>query len=179
MYKAVVLFFMIFLLTNCDNTHSQVNASKIVLYGDTTRFNTIEDVLKLPYFKGKVVYVDIWGTKCGPCIKEFPNLPEIKEKYKDKAVAFLYLKSPYDFDDSKEWEEMVNRLNLEGVNVSMSIKFYSNNFWERYKDKYAGQRSYSIPTYLIINKKGVIVNFDAPRPSEKGKLYKLIDKEIG
>ena len=178
MYKAFVLFFLVFLLAKSNTAHSQVDKSKIILYGDTTQFHTIEDVLKLPYFKDKVVYVDIWGTGCGPCIKEFPNLRGMKERYKNKPVAFLYLKSPYGFDDTKEWKQMVYKYKLQGVNISMSIKFYSNNFWEKYKDKYKEQRSYGIPTYLIISKRGIIVDFDAPRPGNKEKLYKLIDKEI-
>ena len=60
----------------------------------------------------------------------------------------------------------------------MSIKFYSGNFWEKYKNKYTEERSYGIPTYLIINKKGKIVDFDAPRPSKTEKLFPLLDKEI-
>ncbi|HVG40701.1 MAG TPA: TlpA disulfide reductase family protein [Chitinophagaceae bacterium] len=148
------------------------------MYGDTTQFSTIEDVLKLPSLKGKVVYIDIWGTRCTPCIEEFPHLATLKKRYKNKPVAFLYLKSPYGFDDSKEWREMVRKYNLEGINVSMSITFYSNNFWNKYKDKYTEERSFSIPTYLVINKKGEIVNFDAPRPSDTEKLYKLIDREL-
>ena len=139
----------------------------------------MEAVLNIPAFKGKVVYIDLWGTRCGPCLDEFKYLKGLKERYKNKPVSFLYLKSPYDFDDSKEWKEMVNRYNLEGTNVSMSINFYVNGFWERFKKNYAEKnRLYGIPTYLIVNKKGQIINFDAPRPSKPGILYKLIDKEL-
>src|SRR5436190_23203909 len=35
--------------------------------------------------KGKVVVVDVWSTTCIPCIKEFPELVEIHEKYGDKV----------------------------------------------------------------------------------------------
>ncbi len=149
-----------------------------ILYEDTTQFDSIEDVLKLPFFRDRVVYVDIWGTRCIPCIQEFPFYPELKKKYKTEKVLFLYLKSPYGFDDSKEWKELINKHNVEGIHISMSIKFYSHNFWEKYKDKYTEERSYGIPTYLIINKKGEIVNFDAPRPSKKDELIPLLDREL-
>ena len=26
---------------------------------------------------GKIVYIDVWATWCGPCIKEFPSLKEL------------------------------------------------------------------------------------------------------
>jgi thiol-disulfide isomerase/thioredoxin len=172
------LFLLAWLSCSAMISFSQTDSSRIILFGDTTQFNTIEDVLKLPYFEGKAVYVDIWGTHCIPCIKEFPNLAALKEKYRNKPIVFLYLKSPYGFDDSKEWKQMVYQYGLHGINISMSIKFYSDNFWKKYTNKYSEERSYGIPTYLIINKKGEIVNFDAPRPSEKEELYKLLDKEI-
>lgn len=157
---------------------SQTDTSKYILFEDTSRFSTIDDIVKLPEFKNKVVYVDLWGTRCAPCIEQFKYLPELKERYKDQPVVFLYLKSPYGFDDSKEWKDMIVKYNLEGINIAMSLKFYGDNFWVKYGKEYTEERSYGIPTYLIINKKGEIVNYDAPRPGKKNELYELIDKEI-
>lgn len=166
----IIIIIFIGVKANCQN-----NISKKILYGDTSKFNSIESVLNIPELKGKVVYIDLWGTRCGPCIEEFKNIKSLKEHYKNKSVAFLYLKSPYDFDDSKEWQEMVNRFNLDGVNVSMSINLYVNGFWERFKTKYPENRLYGIPTYLIVNKKGQIINFDAPRRFlKKEKMFHLL-----
>ena len=173
----IIIFLLLFGSTIQTNSQTQTPANNII-YDDTTRFNSIEDVLKLPAVKDKVVYVDIWGTRCIPCIEEFPSLSNLKNRYKNKPVVFVYLKSPYGFDDSKEWKEMISKYNVEGIHISMSIKFYSGNFWEKYKNKYTEERSYGIPTYLIINKKGKIVDFDAPRPSKTEKLFPLLDKEI-
>jgi len=36
---------------------------------------------------GKVVVVDVWSTSCLPCMKEFPNLIELKKKYGDQIVC--------------------------------------------------------------------------------------------
>ena len=35
-----------------------------------------------------------------------------------------------------------------------------------------------IPRFVIINKKGEIVNFNAPQPSRKDELLKLLEKEM-
>lgn len=157
----------------------KTDSANIILVKDTGQFSSLEEILRLPYFKNKIVYVDLWGTRCGPCINEFPHMGSLKEKYKEQPLIFLYLKSPYGFDDSKEWKEMVYKYNLTGIHVPMSVQFYSNNFWNKYAGHYPEQRLFGIPTYLIIDKSGRIIDFDAPRPSETKALYKLLDKEVG
>jgi thiol-disulfide isomerase/thioredoxin len=37
--------------------------------------------------KGKVVVLDLWSTNCIPCLKEFPHLVEIHEKYGTDVVC--------------------------------------------------------------------------------------------
>lgn len=55
-------------------------------------------------FRGKVVVVNIWGSWCGPCRDEAPELRKLDEKTKDKDVALLGIavretdrQSPQDF----------------------------------------------------------------------------------
>jgi len=175
--KKIYLLF-IFSLSVFLKSFSQEANPKIIFYEDTTKFSSLEEVLNLPELKNKVVYFDLWGTRCIPCLEEFKHMKSLKEHYKNKAVAFVYLKSPYGFDDSKEWKELVNKNNLEGLHISMYINFYTHNFWIKYQEKYTEERQYAIPTYLIANRKGVIVNFDASRPSKPEKLIKEIDKEL-
>lgn len=174
MTKALILSI---LLLAFEITHAQKDTS-IKLYEDTTQFSSIEQILALPEFQDKVVYIDMWGTRCGPCIQEFAFAPQLKEYFKDKPVVFLYLKSPYTFDDSKEWKEMIHKYDLKGIHVSMSISFYMDGFWDKYKKHYSKKRMYTIPTYLLADKSGKIIDFDALRPSTMSKLYKLIDKKI-
>jgi thiol-disulfide isomerase/thioredoxin len=44
-------------------------------------------VLLANYF-GKPMLINFWGTECGPCIAEMPDLNKLHEKYKDK-INFL------------------------------------------------------------------------------------------
>jgi len=40
-------------------------------------------------FKGKVVFLDIWATYCGPCVAELPNIKRLADSLKNEKVAFL------------------------------------------------------------------------------------------
>ena len=157
---------------------TEIMYSDYIIIEDTNRFQNLEQVLNEPYLKRKVVYIDLWGTRCAPCIEEFKHSQELKEKYRSKDLVFLYLKSPYSFDDSKEWNEMIYKHHLTGMNVSMSIGFYTDQFWNKYSRFYSEERLFGIPTYLIVNKKGEIVDYDAPRPSSGTVLFEKLDKEL-
>jgi len=45
--------------------------------------------------KGKIVVLDAWSTSCQPCMKEFPNLVKLHQKYGGKTVACMSLSCDY------------------------------------------------------------------------------------
>ncbi len=40
-------------------------------------------------FKGKVVMLDFWATKCAPCLALFPEIAALKEHYKNSPVEII------------------------------------------------------------------------------------------
>jgi thiol-disulfide isomerase/thioredoxin len=45
----------------------------------------------LAQHKNKVVYMDFWGSWCGPCLAELDHAPKVKETLKGKDVVFIYM----------------------------------------------------------------------------------------
>ncbi|WAC02825.1 TlpA disulfide reductase family protein [Lacinutrix neustonica] len=115
--------------------------------------------------KGKYVYVDVWATWCGPCIKEIPALKEIEKEFHDKNIAFLSLS----VDDGRGyknrdaaaaragWKTMIKEKDLGGIQV-LSDKGWQSDFVQGFEIK-------GIPRFILIDPAGNIVNADAPRPS--------------
>lgn len=63
--------------------------------------NFKKDKSLLSDFHGKVVVLDFWATWCSPCIKEFPRLQEMQNKFKDDIIVLTINKG--------EEEERLNK----------------------------------------------------------------------
>jgi len=168
------------------NLYGQKSIEDYNVFGDSSnRYKSIDDILKIDALHNKVLYVDIWGTRCGPCLMEFTYLPSLKERFKNDSVVFLYLCSPYTMKWNAEnailWKQLIVKHDLKGINILMSAECYMGGFYEKYKDKYSPRSLYSIPRYLLVDRTGEIVNFNAPGPSSKETLYNeiqsLLDKK--
>lgn len=96
---------------------------------------------KLSDLKGKVVVLNFWFTKCGPCIAEMPQLNTLASNFRDKDVVFLAL--------TFNKKEIVNQF-LESNPFQYTILADANDVIKMY-----GVNSY--PTSIVINKKGEIV----------------------
>jgi thiol-disulfide isomerase/thioredoxin len=115
-------------------------------------------------FKGKVIYIDLWASWCTPCRAEMPNFKKLKAKFKDNNdVAFMGIAV---FDGEKEWRQALSEEKPEW------LQLYDTNS--------AVAKSYvaaAIPKYILIDKNGKVVNFNAPGPGEK-PIENLIKDEL-
>jgi thiol-disulfide isomerase/thioredoxin len=131
--------------------------------------------VKLSDYKGKVVYLNFWGTWCSPCIENIPDALKLQEKYKDKPVAFLYVSMEYDEDDIANWRNFIQGKDKDfqkylskpfpGVHVVAPKQFHNEQI-KPYKLNFA-------PTYVLIDQEGNIVS---PRAESPDKISKEIDK---
>lgn len=146
-------------------------SQKITYINNFKDYRNINDLIKDSVFKNNVLYIDIWSTHCGPCLIEFQNSHDLKDRYKGTSVKFIYL---VDIGDSPEyysrWDSIINKYKLNGYHMRMSDKFY-NSINSINGIKFTGK-----PHYILVDRYGNIVFPNAERPSSKEKLYKQIDR---
>ncbi len=54
---------------------SQTNNNGYILINDSLKeYSCIEDMLEMEEFRNQVVFIDIWGVGCGPCMKQMEYL---------------------------------------------------------------------------------------------------------
>lgn len=115
-------------------------------------------------FRGKVVLVDVWATWCKPCLAEQPALEALEKSFEGKDVVFL--SASIDTEKDK-WKNMVETKKLSGLHL------YTNNEGSLIKDYEVTE----IPRFILFDKDGKMVSFDAIRPSDP-KLKELIQSKI-
>ncbi len=61
---------------------------------------------KLSDFRGKIVLLDFWGTWCGPCVGEIPNLVKAYKKYNERGFEIISISSD-GFNDRLSKEDFI------------------------------------------------------------------------
>lgn len=126
------------------------------IFRDTTG-HTGND-MKLSSLKGKYVLIDVWASWCYPCRVQYPDLLALEEKMKGKAITFVKISI-----DTQEWRW--KGLHKEGIQWMVR-----DNAFER------AMGINTIPRYILLDKKGFIVDLNLPAPTKpelEEKLNKL------
>jgi thiol-disulfide isomerase/thioredoxin len=114
--------------------------------------------IALSDLKGKVVYIDIWATWCGPCRKEYPFLKELEAEYHDnKDIVFMGVSVDVTKDKQK-WLDFLEKEQMLGIQI-----FAGDAANEALMKPY---KITGIPRFILVGKDGKLVSADAPRPSD-------------
>lgn len=143
-------------------------SSETTTVGDTMPdFKTVDlegnEVTK-EFFKNKqLTVVNFWGTFCGPCISEMPELEELYQKYSDKVQFLGIVGDIQGTDDTKHIELAKTIIEKAGVTFPSLIP----------NDTFKGQLQGIIgfPTTIFVDMEGniigePIVGSDVPRTEE-------------
>jgi thiol-disulfide isomerase/thioredoxin len=119
-------------------------------------------------FKGKVIFIDVWATWCGPCRGQFPYLKQIEEEYHDNEnIVFIGI-STDKLKDKQKWLKTIQKENLGGVQLL-------DDFGKAFGRKY---QIMSIPRFLLIDKQGKWIEIRCPLPEAKDELKRYLDKAL-
>lgn len=107
--------------------------------------------------RGKVLYVDVWATWCGPCLAEAPHFARLAERFEnDDRIAFVSISID---DNLATWKKMVAE---------------EDHHWGHYIVQGEAQADFSakyqitgIPRFMLFDGEGRIISVNAPRPSRE------------
>ncbi|MBS5319098.1 MAG: TlpA family protein disulfide reductase [Gemella haemolysans] len=158
--------------TNKQTATSSTSENKAIQAFDFTAMDKDGKTVKLSDFKGKKVYINMWASWCGPCMREIPELEKTYQKLKDnKDIVFLSMTSPNDSEfknqspQDKGKDVILNK--AKELGVTYPVLFDVN---DRFIINYAIR---SFPTHIFINSDGTIGNRIAGGVTEE-----LLTKEI-
>ncbi len=136
------------------------NTENIVREIETPAFDSIVN-----NYKGQVIYVDFWAPWCIPCIEQLPYAKKLYTAYNTNEIIFLYLANNCKEDS---WKTTIKKNKIEGIHYLLN----DNQFLElRKKYNFSG-----IPHYMLINKRGNIIDANALAPFYENDLKAIIDK---
>lgn len=128
-----------------------------------------EEILRkiIAPYKGRLVYMDVWGTWCGPCKAALKEAHKLKEALKDHDIVYLYLanSSPED-----SWKSVIKEYNLTGENC---VHYNLPDEQQRAVERYLGVHSY--PSYRLIDKEGNIHSLHWRHADDMDAFKRMVD----
>ena len=135
----------------------------------TLRDNTGQSV-SLSDFRGKVVYLDFWGTWCAPCMKEMvESAPALKKQFAGREVVFLYVSMG---DSEDRWQQTLADKQFTSPS---SVHLREPREAQQLATDY---QVHEWPTYWLIGRDGRIIDMHAPRPSDGEKTVAAIEAAL-
>jgi thiol-disulfide isomerase/thioredoxin len=110
----------------------------------------------LSSYKGKVVYLEVWSLGCGPCRAAMPYTRQMEKELSDLPIKFVYVTQ--DMNSKNLWN------NIFTVSGTRDNHFRSIDGNSSSMNKF--MNSTTVPWYMLFDKDGNVVDFNAPDPKE-------------
>lgn len=148
-----------------DNENSNTQSS-FIMSTDVNIIDGKSDITSLDtlltMFKGKNIFIDNWASWCMPCRGEFDYADTLYKFLQKHNYVMLFISSDKDED---KWLGTIQLYNLKGYHYRIA-----NPELRKENLKLAP----AIPRYMIVDKKGKIVEYDAKFPSSGEELYEQL-----
>ncbi len=162
MKKIKYLLLLLITTLSCQKEHKTfsvkaLNDQFITQVGEQVTFQNIVD-----QHKGKKVFIDIWASWCGDCLKSIPQVKALQNQFKNVDFVFLSLDK-----SAKQWQYAIKKYNLKGDHYYMpkgkkcDFANFVNISW--------------IPRYMVLDSVGNIELFKAIT-TDDNKLIEALKK---
>ncbi|WP_162558689.1 TlpA family protein disulfide reductase [Robertkochia solimangrovi] len=121
--------------------------------------DTDGNIVTLEDLRGKNIYIDVWATWCIPCKYQIPFLETVYEEFHSDDLIFISVSIDKDKD---KWEDFIAADPHPWMQLYAGGEWYTKNqdFFDFYKIT-------GIPRFILIDKAGKLIMYDAYRPSEE------------
>lgn len=118
------------------------------------------DNFNLSELKGKYVLLEFWGSWCGPCIAEMPDIKSLYGKYSEAdfldAEGFAVVSVAVEKKEDR-WRRALEKYNMpweyQVYDEATSLKFFNSPIADAYGVK-------QVPTKFLISPSGTIISVD-------------------
>jgi peroxiredoxin len=117
--------------------------------------------LNIENYRGKYVYLDFWGTWCGPCLEEIPELKNIYNLYKDHNFEIIGIA----LDKVENVKQFIIKNDIKWPQIVQDASKAIINLFE----------INSYPTTFLIDPEGIIIDKGIKSNDLYLKLAKLIN----
>lgn len=106
-----------------DSSYRLIRKGNEIPAFEVVEYNNPESRISNKNLKSKIVLIDFWATWCAPCIKEFPNLKELHNTYKNKGFIIIGISLD---EDGDKLDSFMKRNNIPWVTAHNSKGFKSD-----------------------------------------------------
>lgn len=160
----MIKYFLIILIifSSCTfekPTDFSEKALKDLLLNTENKEISLKEILQ--NHKEKKVFITLWASWCGDCIKGIPELKKIQSK--NPSVSFVFISVDKSLNS---WKNGIKKYQLEGNHYYLPKGMKNGDFVN-----FIGLSW--IPRYLIVDKNGKIALFKATKITDKAILETL------
>ncbi len=112
--------------------------------------------------EGNVVVLEFWATSCGPCVRAFPHINALVERFKDRPVQFISI--------TRDQEPI----------VADFLKRYLLRGWialDKDKAMFESYQVGGIPHTVVVDRSGTVVQVTRPMSLTEESLEELLEEE--
>lgn len=118
------------------------------------RFATWDQLQQFASSTGKITIVDLWSLSCTPCLKKFPKLVSLQERYPDQILA---VGVNADFDGRESYPPTSYRDDVERFLGHVKATFPNFILRTPCEDIYRQSGIRSLPAVLVFGRDGKLV----------------------